>query len=29
VPDESFADYLIENGKAVLEVLEWVRKLPF
>jgi len=27
VPDESYGDYLIENGKAVLKVLEWARKI--
>lgn len=29
VPNESFGDYLIANGKSVLRVLEWARKLPF
>ncbi len=27
IPDESFLDYTIENGKTVLKVLEWTRKL--
>lgn len=29
IPDESWKDSLIDNGKMVLKVLEWVKKLPF
>lgn len=29
VPPESFAEYVIDNGKAVLKVLDWVSRLPF
>ncbi len=27
IPDESYADYLIQNGKAVLRYLGWIEKL--
>jgi len=28
IPNESFGDQLIQNGKAVLKTLEWVKKIP-
>ncbi len=29
VPNESFGDQLLQNGKAVIKALEWARRLPF
>jgi hypothetical protein len=28
IPDESFLDYEIDQGKSVLEYLKWVERLP-